>query len=208
MALRVIQRLQTVENHSTIGFTSWQFSKQRTISQGGKISKSESPDLIFFTGDLVNNYPSEASPYVDILSQLTAKYGKFAVLGNHDYSDYIGLDTTSPEGQKKWNDNLNEIKDIFKTSGFDLLLNEHRTLSVSGVEINVVGVENWGEGRFSKYGDLDKAMANTKKKCSDLFTFSRSHSLASQSTITSTTYRLANGWPYSWYAVWNRGRSI
>ena len=139
------------------------FQNKVQLSKAVKLVNEEAPDLIFFTGDLVNNYPSEASPYVGILSQLTAKYGKFAVLGNHDYSDYIGLDTTSPEGQKKWNDNLNEIKDIFKTSGFDLLLNEHRTLSVSGVEINVVGVENWGEGRFSKYGDLDKAMANTKK---------------------------------------------
>lgn len=139
------------------------FQSKEQLAKAVELVNQESPDLIFFTGDLVNNYPSEASPYVDILNQLTAKYGKFAVLGNHDYSDYIGLNTSTPEGQRKWNENFLEIKDIFKKSGFDLLLNEHRTVSVSGVEINIVGVENWGEGRFSKYGDLDKAMANTKK---------------------------------------------
>ena len=148
------------------------FQSKEKLKNAVELVNQEKPDLIFFTGDLVNNYPSEASPYVDILSQLKSKYGKFAVLGNHDYSDYIGLNTTTPEGQKKWNENFEEMKRIFETSGFDLLLNESRTFRVNDVEINVVGVENWGEGRFSKYGDLDKAMTNAKQ---NIPTFLLSH---------------------------------
>ena len=96
-------------NHSLSDLHLGSFQSKEQLAKAVELVNQESPDLIFFTGDLVNNYPSEASPYVDILDQLTAKYGKFAVLGNHDYSDYIGLNTATPEGQRKWNENLEAV---------------------------------------------------------------------------------------------------
>ncbi len=138
------------------------FQRKDKLREAVQLINSEEVDLIFFTGDLVNNYAAEAKPFVEILKELKAKHGKYAVLGNHDYADYIGLDTSTSEGREKWQANLNEIKGYFNTADFNLLLNENRLVEINGVEINLVGVENWGDGRFSKYGDLEKAMQNTK----------------------------------------------
>lgn len=138
------------------------FQRKDKLREAVQLINNEEVDLIFFTGDLVNNYAAEAKPFVEILKELKAKHGKYAVLGNHDYADYIGLDTSTSEGREKWQANLNEIKGYFNTADFNLLLNENRLVEINGVEINLVGVENWGDGRFSKYGDLEKAMQNTK----------------------------------------------
>lgn len=138
------------------------FQRKDKLREAVQLINSEEVDLIFFTGDLVNNYAAEAKPFVEILKELKAKHGKYAVLGNHDYADYIGLDTSTSEGREKWQANLNEIKGHFNAADFNLLLNENRLVEINGVEINLVGVENWGDGRFSKYGDLEKAMQNTK----------------------------------------------
>jgi len=138
------------------------FQRKDKLREAVQLINNEEVDLIFFTGDLVNNYAAEAKPFVEILKELKAKHGKYAVLGNHDYADYIGLDTSTSEGREKWQANLNEIKGYFNAADFNLLLNENRLVEINGVEINLVGVENWGDGRFSKYGDLEKAMQNTK----------------------------------------------
>ena len=139
------------------------FQRKDKLMEAVELINEENPDLIFFTGDLVNNHASEAKPFVDILKQLKAKYGKYAVLGNHDYADYIGLDLKTDEGRSKWNNNFQEIKQHYANSDFELLLNETRTLSLNDMQVNVVGVENWGDGRFSKYGDLGKAMETAKE---------------------------------------------
>ena len=138
------------------------FQRKDKLREAVQLINNEEVDLIFFPGDLVNNYAAEAKPFVEILKELKAKHGKYAVLGNHDYADYIGLDTSTSEGREKWQANLNEIKGHFNAADFNLLLNENRLVEINGVEINLVGVENWGDGRFSKYGDLEKAMQNTK----------------------------------------------
>ena len=148
------------------------FQRKDKLQEAVELINEESPDLIFFTGDLVNNHASEAAPFVNVLKKLKAKYGKYAVLGNHDYADYIGLDLKSDEGRAKWQRNFDEIQQHFTNSDFDLLLNESRLINVNGLEINVVGVENWGDGRFSKYGDLEKAMLSVKE---GLPTFLLSH---------------------------------
>ncbi len=144
------------------------FQKKDKLEEAIELINNESPDLIFFTGDLVNNRASEAAPFVEILSTLKAKYGKYSVLGNHDYADYIGLDISTEEGKIAWEANHQEILSHHKESGFDLLLNENRLLNFDGQEINLVGVENWGGGRFSKYGDLDVAMQGVKENCPTL----------------------------------------
>ena len=148
------------------------FQRKDKLMEAVELINEENPDLIFFTGDLVNNHASEATPFVEVLKKLKAKYGKYAVLGNHDYADYIGLDLKSDEGRSKWQRNFDEIQQHFTNSDFNLLLNESRLINVDGLEINVVGVENWGDGRFSKYGDLEKAMLSVKE---GLPTFLLSH---------------------------------
>ena len=148
------------------------FQRKDKLLEAVELINEEKPDLIFFTGDLVNNHAKEAEPFVDTLKQLKSKYGKFAVLGNHDYADYIGLDLNSEDGRSKWQRNFDEIKSHFANSDFKLLLNETEMLSLDGLEINVVGVENWGDGRFSKYGDLEKAMLSAKE---GILTFLLSH---------------------------------
>ena len=134
------------------------FQRVDKLEEAVELINDEKPDLIFFTGDLVNNHADEAYLFIDTLSKLKAKYGKFSVLGNHDYADYIGLDLSTEEGRNAWQKNHNEIIDIHQKFGFDLLLNENKQIELGDQLINIVGVENWGDGRFSKYGDIKKAM--------------------------------------------------
>ena len=87
-------------------------------------------------------------------SKLTAPFGKFSILGNHDYGDYKYWETGKAKA-----DNLQRLKEIHKEIGFRLMLNENLKIEKSGEYITLIGVENWGKGRFQKYGDLDKAIA-------------------------------------------------
>ena len=119
-----------------------------------KIINSEDPDLVVFTGDLVNNFYEEAVPYLDGLKNIKAKDGKFSVLGNHDYGDYAIRNRNS----KKWKNNFNNLLNLEKEAGFELLLNDSRLISKKQAKFNIVGVENWGAGRFNKDGDLKAAM--------------------------------------------------
>ncbi len=114
----------------------------------------ENPDLVVFTGDLVNNFYEEAVPYLECLKKIKAKDGKFSVLGNHDYGDYAIRNRNSQE----WKNNFNNLLNLEKEVGFDLLLNDSRLISKKHAKFNIVGVENWGAGRFNKDGDLNNAM--------------------------------------------------
>ena len=114
----------------------------------------EDPDLVVFTGDLVNNFYEEAIPYADCLKRIKAKDGKFSVLGNHDYGDYAIRNRNSQE----WKNNFNNLLNLEKEVGFHLLLNDSRLISKKHAKFNIVGVENWGAGRFNKDGDLNNAM--------------------------------------------------
>ena len=116
------------------------------------------PDLIFFTGDLVNNFAWELKGWGKVLEKLKAKKGKFAVLGNHDYGDYSSWET--PELKKS---NFESIKYFYKKINFKLLLNEGTLIQKNGLDIAILGVENWGNPPFKKYGDLAKAMETVKK---------------------------------------------
>ncbi|MFD0836055.1 metallophosphoesterase [Mariniflexile aquimaris] len=115
------------------------------------------PDLIVFTGDLVNNYAWELIGWDKIFKQLEAKKGKYAVLGNHDYGDYSQWE--SNEEKLK---NFNEIKHFFKKINFKLLLNSSDIIEVNQEKIAVVGVENWGYPPFKQYGNLEDAIKNVK----------------------------------------------
>lgn len=110
-------------------------------------------DLILFTGDLVNNFAWETNGWDSVLKKLTAKRGKYAVLGNHDYGDYSAW--TSPEAK---NDNFEAIKNFYQQIDFTLLLNEAEPIMENNQNIAIVGVENWGLPPFRQDGDLKKAL--------------------------------------------------
>ena len=113
-------------------------------------------DLVCFTGDLVNSEKDEIDPYIEIFSEIEAKYGKLATLGNHDY--YGHYDKNDPQAEKVY---FEDFFSKFKKMGFDLLNNENRSINKDGETIHIVGVENWGAGHwFPKKGDLAKATEN------------------------------------------------
>lgn len=109
------------------------------------------PDLILFTGDMINNYATESDEWVELFSRLTAREGKYAIFGNHDYGDYVNW----PDKEAR-NENLNNLKKNISKMGFRLLLNENVSIEREGQRISILGVENWGVG-FHRYGDLQKA---------------------------------------------------
>jgi uncharacterized protein len=111
------------------------------------------PDIVFFTGDLVNYTSYEAYDFVNILKGLKAPLGIFAIMGNHDYGDYVSW--PSDEAKKK---NLDYLHETYKYLGWKLLLNEHVIIHQGSDSIAVIGVENWGgTKRFPRLGDLAKA---------------------------------------------------
>jgi predicted MPP superfamily phosphohydrolase len=112
------------------------------------------PDLIFFTGDLVNNYAWELRGWDRVLKELKANYGKYAVLGNHDYGDY-----SQWKSEEEKTANFNSIKDFFTKIGFKLLLNTADRIQKQDDELTILGVENWGTPPFKQYGDLKKTLA-------------------------------------------------
>jgi predicted MPP superfamily phosphohydrolase len=115
----------------------------------------ENPDLILFTGDFINNYSTEMDSFIDILSKFKARLGKFSILGNHDYGEYVRWKT-----QRDKEANLQRLKDLQNEIGFDLLLDESRKIKIEDQEIELIGIENWGMPPFPQYGDLKKAMEN------------------------------------------------
>jgi len=129
------------------------FYSSDAFQKAADIIMEQKPDVIFFTGDLVNDKSSEAEPHIHIWKQLSAPLGIFSILGNHDYGDYVVWDT-----QAKKDANLQRLKDIHKEMGWDLLLNEHRILEKNGESIGLLGVENWGGAlRFPRKGDIPLA---------------------------------------------------
>lgn len=116
------------------------------------------PDLILFTGDLVNNFAWELKGWAEVLDKLESKNGKYAVLGNHDYGDYSSWDT--PELKKS---NFESIKYFYKKINFRLLLNEGISFFKDNLEIGILGVENWGNPPFKQYGELEKALLPVHK---------------------------------------------
>ncbi len=134
------------------------FDNRKKIEYAVDLVNRQKSDVLFFTGDLVNNKVGEMYPWQELFTTLTAKDGKFSILGNHDYGDYVTWDT---EEQKA--ENLEELKRLQKDMGFDLLLNESRYLRRGNDQIALIGVENWGRGGFKKAGDLTKAASKIAK---------------------------------------------
>ncbi|MFN3137760.1 MAG: metallophosphoesterase [Allomuricauda sp.] len=128
------------------------FDDYKKVEYGVNLINEQQSDVIFFTGDIVNNRSTELEPWKEVFSRLEAKDGLYSILGNHDYGDYAVWDTEEEKAQ-----NLEDLKTMQKEMGFDLLLNSNRFLEKDGQKIALVGVENWGRGGFKKAGDLQKA---------------------------------------------------
>lgn len=134
------------------------FASTTHVEEAVKLIMEQGADVIFFTGDLVNNEAKEMEPFMNVLNRLQAPHGVFSTLGNHDYGDYIRWE--SPEAKQK---NLRDLKDIHAQLGWRLLMNEHVPLKKGEDTIAIIGVENWGGNlNFPKYGDLKKAHAGTE----------------------------------------------
>ncbi|WP_432712982.1 metallophosphoesterase [Pedobacter sp.] len=133
------------------------FYNKKAVNGGIDMLLAEKPDFVFFTGDLVNDMASEMRHYQDIFARVKAPLGVYSSLGNHDYGDYhFGKAPSLAKAR-----NLQDVIKTHKTMGWDLLMNEHRRLKVDGEEIGIVGIENWGTGRFPRYGRMDLAMKDT-----------------------------------------------
>jgi predicted MPP superfamily phosphohydrolase len=132
------------------------FYNKKAVLGGVNLLLKEKPDFIFFTGDLVNNRANEMRDYQDIFTKVKAPLGVFSTMGNHDYGNYDNWPSEK--------DRLKSVKDVeltHKLMGWDLLMNENRSLKVNGEEIGILGIENWGAGRFPKYGKMSEAIKNT-----------------------------------------------
>lgn len=133
------------------------FASTDSIRRAFELVMAQQPDIIFFTGDMVNNKAEEAEPFRDVLPMLKAPLGVFSVLGNHDYGDYVPWD--SPSAKRA---NLERLLALQRGAGWNVLINEHRVIARDGQQMAVIGVENWGAAmRFPKYGDLGAAAADT-----------------------------------------------
>jgi len=134
------------------------FYNKTAVEKGIDLVMKEKPDVIFFTGDLVNNVATEMNDYIDVFSKLSAPLGIYSTLGNHDYGDYVEWETA--EAKKA---NLNQLINVHKKMGWDILMNEHRILKKDGQEIAILGIENWGaKGHFPKYGKMHLAYPGTE----------------------------------------------
>lgn len=110
------------------------------------------PDLVVFTGDLVNRRAREAEPFVDVLSGIKSKYGVYSIMGNHDYGDYADWPNEAAHRA-----DANELRGLQEKMGWKMLDNTHTFIYVGGDSIALIGVENWGEPPFKQYGDLSRA---------------------------------------------------
>ena len=151
-ALRGIRIAQLSDIHSG------SFTDKTAVSKGVEKVLSLRPDLILFTGDLVNNTADEMNNYKDLFSQLKAPLGVYSILGNHDYGDYVAW--PDPGAKKK---NLDNLKDVHRQLGWRLLLDENVTLQKENDQIALIGIQNWSAlKRFPKYGNLNKAYKGTE----------------------------------------------
>lgn len=134
------------------------FFNKTAVKGGVELFMKEKPDIALFTGDLVNNESDEVKDYIDIFNKVKAPLGVYSTTGNHDYGDYRLW--SSDQAKKQ---NFEDLKEAHRLMGYDLLMNENRMIEVDGEKIAVLGVENWGAGRFAKYGDLEMAYSGSEE---------------------------------------------
>lgn len=129
------------------------FMNDSALIKAFDIVAQQKPDIILFTGDLVNNVSTEVEGYEHLFKKLSAPHGVFSVLGNHDYGDYVEWDNKEAKLA-----NLELLKSKQKDFGWKLLMNEHVAIEKDGAQIGLLGIENWGGNmRFPRYGKMNEA---------------------------------------------------
>ena len=134
------------------------FFNKTAVRGGVDIINQERGDIVLFTGDFVNNQSDEAKPYLDLFSKVKAPLGVHSVMGNHDYGDYHRWDSII-EKQR----NIKNLHQMHKYMGWNIMLNENKIITINGSSIALLGLENWGVGRFSKYGNMTKTYKGTEE---------------------------------------------
>jgi len=136
------------------------FMDKKAVLHGVEKILNEKPDIILFTGDLVNDRATEMKDYMDVFGLLKAPMGVYSTFGNHDYGDYVEW----PYNGVTKEQNLENLKKVHADLGWRLLMNEHVVLEKGGQEIALLGIENWSnKARFPKHGRMDLAYAGTEK---------------------------------------------
>jgi uncharacterized protein len=133
------------------------FFDKTAVRGGVAMLLREKADIIFFTGDLVNNTADELEAYIDVFDKVKAPLGVYSILGNHDYGDYVHWDSFAAK-QK----NYQAMCAAHQQLGWHLLMNDHKLIVQGSDQLAVIGVENWGTGGFAKYGRLDQAYCGTE----------------------------------------------
>lgn len=129
------------------------FFSPSPLARAVQLIKQEEPDLVLFTGDLVNDKAEEMTMFLNVLQKISAKHGVFSVFGNHDYGYHTDWPTPAAEAA-----NLERLKNVHRQLGWELLLNENRLLTIEQATLAVIGVENFSVyDRFPSYGDLAQA---------------------------------------------------
>jgi len=149
---------------------------KEAVGRGVDMILKQKPDLILFTGDLVNDRAEEMHNFMDVFSRLSASMGVYSTLGNHDYGDYFPWpddDDKHKEAERAAGkhlftpmqiESINHLKQIHADMGWRLLMNEHVVFERNGQQIALLGIENWGaKGNFPKYGKMGEAYAGTEK---------------------------------------------
>ena len=135
------------------------FDNKKSVEKGVQMILDLKPDLILFTGDLINDRAVEMQGYQEIFSRLQAPMGVFSTLGNHDYGDYVHWPNERAREQ-----NLEDLKTLQAGMGWRLLMNEHVVLAKEGQEIALIGIENWSaKARFPKHGKMWEAYPGAEK---------------------------------------------
>ncbi|SDX97026.1 metallophosphoesterase [Flavobacterium degerlachei] len=135
------------------------FDNPDKINYAIDLVNEQNSDMILFTGDIVNTDAKEMHPWIETFNRIQKhEYGKYSVLGNHDYGEYVTWPT-----EKDKEDNFQAIKDLYGQIGFNLMLNEHTYIEKGTDKIALIGVENWGHN-FKKAGDINKASLGVDKK--------------------------------------------
>lgn len=130
------------------------FDNPEKINYAVDLINEQNSDLILFTGDIVNTHAKEMHPWLETFNRIQPhKFGKFSILGNHDYGEYVDWHSL-----KEKEENFAAIKDLHRQIGFKLMLNQHTLIQKGSDTIALVGVENWGKN-FKQAGDLHKASA-------------------------------------------------
>ncbi|MCY0977471.1 metallophosphoesterase [Chryseobacterium wangxinyae] len=139
------------------------FSDPSKLQHAIDLINEQEADLVLFTGDMVNNVSEEFKPFIPLFSKIKAKDGKFAVLGNHDYGDYVTW-----ESPKAKDANLAMLIEYEKQAGFEMLMNENRAIDRNGEKLYILGVENWGLKPFPQFGKIDKALENVPQNAAKI----------------------------------------